>query len=345
MKLRIGAAGCAVLLLSGCLGGPSATDAVTKAEERTGFMGLSKKDQVSVTSAEAFKGAEQVIIGGFTVGFAVNKTDSRKAGGGLMGNGFGGKSTARSSLTGVSDADMQAITDAAYADFVAQLQAKGYTVADRAPMIQSEAFKSVTPQPVPYEDTQGGLLGGGNTTRYFAPSQFGGLLTFLGDIPGNMGGFGFSNPSMAAQKYAAETRQKVLHVIYLVDFANANGHGGWHTSSSSVQVGQGLTVVPEYTKLSLIGGQAGTFSTANGAIALGQPVSSDKPFATVNDSTSDAGKALEVATNVVGALGGIGTNSSRRYEFVANPAQYRDASLDALAKANATFLDTMAGLK
>src|SRR5690606_28582023 len=131
---------------------------------------------------------------GFTVGFDIDATDSVKAGGGLMGSGFGGKATAKSKLVGVDDKVLQAITDAAYNDFVAELKAKGYKVADRSQLTSFEDFKSTKTYPVPYEDTQGGLLGGGTTSKYFAPSSFGGLKLFGGEIPGVTGGIGFSSP-------------------------------------------------------------------------------------------------------------------------------------------------------
>jgi len=39
-----------------------------------------------------------------------------------------------------------------------------------------------------------------------------------------------------------------------------------------------------------------------GSITLGQPISSDKPFATVEDSTSDLSRGGEVTTNIVGLV-------------------------------------------
>ena len=112
--------------LAACVGGPSASNGVQKrAEAKSGFLGMQKTDAIVATTPAAFKNANNVVIGSFLVGFATYKTDSAKAGGGLTGNGFGGKSTAKSTLNGISDATMQAITDKAYNDFVASLKAKG----------------------------------------------------------------------------------------------------------------------------------------------------------------------------------------------------------------------------
>jgi hypothetical protein len=345
MKKTILAFSCAALLLSGCLGGPSASSGVMQApESKGGFMGLSKADDVKVMTPKAFAGVDRVVIGNFVVGFATYKTASAKAGGGLTGNGFGGKSTAKSALTGVDDATMQRITDAAYADFVASLEKQGYKIMDRAQLMNYADFKSTTSYPSPMEDSKGGIFGGKSVTKYFAPTSLGAIRSFA-DVPGYMGGFGFGNPMTGAAKFGKETGIKVISAVYVLDFANADAYGGWARSSSSITVGQGLTVVPDYTKISIIGGDAGTFSTANGSLTLGQPVMSDKTFAQVSDATSGAAKGVEVATNIVGILGGIGSNSSREYTFAANPADYQAGSVEALQKANQAFIGKAVALR
>jgi len=307
-------------------------------------MGSGTEKAVNVNTGAAFKGIETIVIGGFTVGFDMEKTDSVKAGGGLLGSGFGGKSTARSKLVGVSDATLQAVTNKAYEDFVGKLKAAGYKVVDRSQLTSRESFSTTKSYPVPYEDTQGGMLGGGNTTKYFAPSSFGGLKLFLGDIPG-AGGIGFSSPVAGAIEMAEKTGIKVLHVKHHIDFANSDKYGGWHTQSSSISVDQGISMPGGKSQLGIIGGQGGTFSTNIGTIGLSHTISTDKKFAEVSDATSDASRAVEVATNVVGVLGGIGSNTSRRYEFKANSAAFQEASLDTIEKVNGLFVDEMKNLR
>lgn len=333
------------LLVTAC-GGASSTQKVTKAGERSsGLFGMSKSDAVKVDTKAAFKDVEKVTIGTFTVGFATYKTSSAKAGGGLMGNGFGGKSTAKSTLSGVDDATMQYITDQAYKKLISQLKSKGYTVVNRNELLANKSFSDSKTYPNPYEDSSGGLFGASSKTKYFAPSSFKNLRVFMNDIPGVTGGFAFSNPAIGATEYAKETGVKVLNVAYVIDFANADTYGGWARSSSAVKVGQGITVVPEVSHIGLTGGDGGTFSTVNGSVTLGQPISSEKEFATVVNSNSDAFKAAEVAINVVGVLGGIGSNSSREYEFKARAKDYKTGALNAINEANATLVGTMAKLK
>lgn len=337
----------AFLALTAC-GGASSTGGVTKAgEAKSGFMGLSKTDSITIDNADAFKAVDKVTIGSFTLGFATYKTASAKAGGGLMGGGFGGKSTAKSTLIGIDDALMQKITDEAYKNFLADLKSKGYTVVSRDALLTHKDFASTSSQSNPWEDSSGGFFGPKSTTKYFAPTGFKDIKVFAGDIPGTMGGFAFGNPTMGAITYAKETGVKVLHVIYVMDFANADSYGGSWTSSSSVTIGQGLTVVPGVSKIGLIGGEGGgTFgANPNGHVALGQPITSEKEFATVADSTSGASRGMEVAANVIGVLGGVGTNSSRDYEFKARPKDYKAAANDAFKQANTALVEKMAGLK
>ena len=338
---------CAVLLLGACVGGPSATQNVTSAGERSGgLFGLAKADTIKVETPAAFKGANDVVIGGFTVGFLTQKSDSAKAGGGLLGNGMGGKSTAHSTLNGIDKATLQAITDDVYAKFVADLKAKGYNVVDRKTLLDNSTFAGTKDYASPYEDSTGGIFSKGTLTTYYAPSSFNGKMKiFMGDIPSTMGGFAFGNPTTAAATIADKGGPRILHAAYLVDFANADAYGGWARMSSSISVGQGLTVVPEGTKLGVIGGQAGTFSSKIGTISLGQPISSKKEFASVTDATTSTDMAMQGVANVIGVIGGVGTNASRDYTFNARKADYKAAALDALNKTNAALLDKMAGLK
>ena len=189
----------AALLLAACMGGPSATQNVTGAAERKGgFMGLSKTASITATNESAFKGTKDVVIGSFNVGFLTQKTDSAKAGGGLLGNGMGGKSTAHSNLNGIDNATLQQIADSAYTQFLADLKAKGFNVVDRATLTSNADFAKTKDFPSPYEDTTGGLFSRGTITKYFAPSSFGGKMKiFMGDIAGTTGGFAGSNSSLS----------------------------------------------------------------------------------------------------------------------------------------------------
>lgn len=337
----------ALVAIAAC--SPSAKEGVVKRGESTsGPFGLIKHDAIKVDNESAFKGLDKVVVGTFNIGFATYKTDSAKAGGGLTGSGFGGKSTAKSTLEGVDSATMQKITDEAYKSFVADLKAKGITVVDRKEFLSYKGVNTATTHPNPYEDSTGGLFGANSKTMFFSPSSFGNIMAFLGDIPGLSSGFSgmdFNNPMVPAGAYARETGVKVLSVTYVLDFANAESYGNSFTTTSSVTVGQGLTVVPGLSRIAVVGGSGGTFDNRDGRVSLGQPITSEKEFAKVEDATSDTARGVEIATNVVGILGGIGSNVSRAYTFTANPAKYKVAAVDAFSQANDALTGKLASLK
>lgn len=332
--LKYLAMGTALALMSACA--VQGTDAGTRPEEASGgLFGLSKADDLQVDTAAAFKDKKEVVIGGFHVAFLEEKKASNKAGGGLLGSGFGGKSSANMELKGVETAQFQAITETAYADFVARLKAAGYTVADRSVLANHDDFKGVSSEPSPIEE-ESNLLGMGVTQTVVAPASIGKIYD---------GGFGFSNPQVGAIGFADKTGTPVIFVTYTVDFANkAGGHGGYWSNTSSLEVGQGISLPPG-GGLTFVGGQAGTFSSANGSIKLGQPVSSDETFGEVLNTNSEGYVAAEAAVNVIGLLGGVGSNQSRSFDVKADPAKYQAVASKVLADANGKLVGKMVSLR
>ena len=79
--------------------------------------GADPKPAIKIDKPAAMNASKQVVVGSFVVAFLTERRDSAKAGGGLLGSGFGGKSSARSTLAGLTDADFQAATDAATIGF------------------------------------------------------------------------------------------------------------------------------------------------------------------------------------------------------------------------------------
>ena len=140
------------------------------------------QDQLlKVTSGQVVKGTNIVVVGAFNVGFIFESVDNTKATGGMIG-AFGGVTSAKSELVGVTPAMMQAVTDAAYADFKAQLTAKGFTVVDAAPMFGSAAFSHVKPMASPMEASVFIDKKSKGKTDYYKPTAIPGLLMLPGDI-------------------------------------------------------------------------------------------------------------------------------------------------------------------
>ena len=189
----------AVTLLVGCA--VSSQEGVMETQERSGgLFGLSTNEAIEVSSGKSFAGAKQVVIGSFKVGFNDSKKLQKKASGGFMSGGFGGKSTGLVKLDGISPSVMQAITDQAYNDFVKDLKANGYDVVARSTLTSSDAFDGIKLHDFPYVDDSSGMLSSYGTATYYSPSAIGSKQPiFFGEIEGATGGFGnFSNPSINA---------------------------------------------------------------------------------------------------------------------------------------------------
>ncbi|MBY0520418.1 MAG: hypothetical protein K2P79_08345 [Sphingomonas sp.] len=301
---------------------------------------------LKISAPQAVKGTETVVIGAFNVGFIFQSVDQTAATGGMIG-AFGGTTRAKSELQGVTPEMMQAITDAAYADFRAQLEAKGFTVADPAAMFASPSFARVKPAPAPYE--AGVLLDKKSKGKasYYKPAAIPGLVMMPGDVtPSGLSGMGMAMASgMTAygmSDYAKANRHGVLSVVYLIDFSNAKRPGAF--SFGGITVTSGMSVVNDYSRMSIVG-PGGKTAT----ITLKQPVAVEGDFAQMNDATRDAG--LQKAANImgglaaVGGLGGMRFGKSKTFTFTARPGIYEQGAIKAASLANTRLADQLAALK
>lgn len=289
-----------------------------------------EKPTTAAKNPAALTGLRQAVVGSFAVGFLTERTDRAKAGGGLMGGGFGGKSTAKSRLEGLADSDFQAATEAAYTVFLEQIGARGVTLADRQALVSAYGSKV---KPLPNGDERDMITGRDDRAkaRLFSPAALGGpvvLQEWLGML--SAGGFNFNtsviNASMAAKAYAKSSGQAVINVLLLVDFANADTYGGWFRNSSAVNVKSSLAAFPEVSQLVVFspGGKTGS-------VVLKEPVAMGGDYGTFADSTSGTAKTVETITNVIGILGGIGSNKSRKYTMTADPGRWREG-VDGVSK-------------
>ena len=330
-----------LFLMTACV---TASSEPVKPAGGAGFLGI-KSDDIEVDTEKAFKGADEVVIGSFKVGFVEYKKASATAGGGfLSGGGFGGKSKAKIRLSGVSDETKQAITNAAYEDFVVMLQNAGYTVIDRERLMGSEPFSQAETYPAPYQ-TEDSALAMYCTLNYYVPSGFQGVHFFMQDGISGVGGWGMKYPNSAAIEFAAQSGIRVLAINLLVDFANTEGSGGSFRSTSSVTVGEGLSV-RHGSGLQFIGGHMGTFSTANGRVYLGQPVYSTENYADeVADVTPEGNKVVEGAVNVLSAVLGGGANVTKEFEVRADQEKYSQIVSSLIKDADQAIVDTMSRLR
>ncbi|HEY8963517.1 MAG TPA: hypothetical protein VIN59_03530 [Alphaproteobacteria bacterium] len=329
----------ATALLAACAV-QSTTEATKPNEARSGLWGMNKQADLQVDNEKAFAGVNKVIIGSFKVGFLEGKKDSAKA-----GSGMGGKATAKTSLEGLTPAVMQAVTDAAYKDFVTSLETKGYTVADRSQLLADAEYAGTESSPSPLRE-EASFFGSANTVTYVAPSGFEGIRFFIGEAGKGTGLGAMNGPWAKAIKFAKNTGIPVLSVYYLVDYANTAGNVSHYALMSSVNVGQGISATIG-SGVMLVGGEAGgTFGpNPNGSVKLGQAVFSEEKFGELRQDTTGAGVAAEVALNIfTSALGG-GSNQTREFTIVADPAKYQQVASNVLGQANNVLVSKMASMK
>lgn len=300
---------------------------------------------LKVSSPEALKGTTTVVIGAFNVGFIFESVDSTKATGGMIG-AFGGATKAKSELVGVTPEMMQKVADAAYADFKAQLTARGFVVAEAAPMFSSPEFAKVKLIAAPYE--VGLQLGKGKgKATYYKPSALPGIVMLPGDV--TTGGFGGIGAAMSAggtlssvTQHARAAGYSVIDVTYLIDFSNTKRPGAF--SFGGLKVTGGMSVVDDYSKMTVI--------SPNGKVAtmiLNQPVAVEGDFADMADTTKGGG--VQKAANILGGLaavggfGGLKFGKTKKFTFSAKPGLYEDGATKAATLANTRLVDQLFTLK
>lgn len=132
------------------------------------------------------------VYSGSASGSMAGSSSSRAVGGGYIENAWkaGQKVSMEVELQGVSDADMQKLTDKIYADFMRQLDASGLKMIPADKVQGSPELAKLKTAPIPYlsEDT---IRNAGITKiKTFAPT---GTPLFFFNGQGNMGAFGLDN--------------------------------------------------------------------------------------------------------------------------------------------------------
>ena len=201
----------------------------------------------------------------------------------------------------------------------------GYEIgsgADRAAAV--EAFTRANAQPLENGIERDVILARDSRAKaqVFAPTEIGGVWLpreALGHIsaPGFSGNRSAVGISMGGVNHARASRQAVVNVFYVVDFANAETYGGWFRNSSAVSVQAGLAIVPELSKVFVYAPNGRVVN-----VSPREPIAVGGDFGTFGDTTTNGERVAEIATNIIGALGGIGTNSTRRYAMQADAPRW-----------------------
>ena len=309
-----------------------------------------EKEPVKITGPAHAKGVNTVAIGAFNVGFIFESTDQKAATGGLMG-AFGGTTKAKSELVGVTPAMMQSIADAAYADFVGQLSAQGYSVQQSDTLFAHAALAKTKSQDVPLELSVQLEKGSKGKATYYKPSALPSLLMIPGDYSGG-GGFGgigmnmsVGQAGMALANYARDSGIGVIDVTYLIDFSNQKRPGAF-SFGGGIEVNSGLSVTADYSRLTLIAPNG-----KQSIITVKSPVAVAGEFVERSDASTGTEKAVQSTANVVGGLAAAASiglprfGKTRKFAFTAKPGNYEEGAAKAASLANAMLIGRLGALR
>ncbi len=335
----------AAMLITGCAtsGDPSGAEA-------------SKKARTDSKNVESLTSNKEVYLSDFRVTFITEDSSSAKSTNPLLFRGGDGNDYAtailRAKLTGIDEATLQSITDKAYADFLANMQERGYTVLDQSGLEAIKAWNKIdtlsSPNP-PFDPASKDIgekaMFSANNARQitFAPAGMPLLkLSSNNQVPYNYG--------VAADKAG----KPIVRAHYVVHFAyfgsdtdydidyNAVDMAGRDvkrtTLSASVSLGQGIQVTPG-SAIEFSVDQGGTFSKG-GYISLKDPVVIGGNYGTNLDTTSSTTKAVNAFSSLLGQFSG-GSSSTKEVSIEANPAYYAYGVESALSEANKRLFNNL----
>lgn len=309
-----------------------------------------KKDEpLSIKDRGAMEGAGQVAVAAFNIGFIFESTDQTKKTGGLMG-AFGGVTKAKSTLVGVTPEMMQAVTDAAYADFMAKLSAQGIAVVPTEALFANEDIQKAADGTGPIETKIQLEKKSKGVATFVKPSALPLQITLQGDLAEKTGGFASIGKGFAAggrqaaiSRYVRETGIPLVSVVYLIDFSDQKRPGAF--SIGGLKVNANLSVVPEYSKMTIVGPKK------NDELVLEQQVSVDGEFIEQADATGGTEKTAQAAANIGGGLAaaaGVGLpmiGKTRKFEFAAKPGNYEEGAAKVATLANDLVIAGVATLR
>lgn len=303
---------------------------------------------VKISGRDAVKGASEVAIGAFNVGFIFESTDQTKATGGLMG-AFGGATKAKSSLVGVTPTMMQAITDAAYADFVGQLTAAGLLVRDPASVFASPELAKPHGNASPMDVSIMLEKKSKGRATFVKPSALPTLIM----LPGDFQGSGFSSIGLAMEagqasaalaSYARASGAPVIDVTYLIDFSDQKRPGAF--SFGGIEVNANVSVTPGFSRMTILGANGKTVT-----MTLARGISVDGDFITKQDASSGLDKTTQAAANVAGGVmaafgaGGMMFGKTRKFAFEAKPGNYEQGATKAASIANQRLVEQIVAIR
>ena len=297
----------------------------------------------TVALPQVLKGVKRVAVPLFTIDFTTADSESAET------SGFAAAGRARVAsfykLKGVGQAEFQALTDAAYARFLADLQAAGFETVATDKMQLSSAYRKLVAsgKPMPSIRDDGMLLAPAGMGSYgfseaggAKPNLFGGLSA-MGSAFSNMGSM--MGAAVDTVELGKELDAAVVEVqlrVHFVQLTNDNkGFLGRMAGTASVS----SKVYPSIT-----GATYSVHSSTRGALTLKQPLALDASvFNEVRKApttTVDVAGAIAVGLLQL-AIGSKNSNSSEEMEAVADPARYCEVVGSGLTALNQMFVQRL----
>lgn len=288
---------------------------------------------VDVKSIRGAKGAKRVVVPGYRVIFTTRTKVVARAedwlGGVGGGRSSGAKATMEVVLGNVDFPTLQAIADAAYADFLDELKAGGVEVVPLEAVTASAAFQKMkmtgSTAAKPYTKRSRD-----KNTDYIVVSPTAIPLWFTnwdGDISDQ--GMGQTN-IRAIMAMAKELDALALFPIMHVDFATVGGSGGKFARRASVSAKAAIYANPAYTLFYIANEKGGQFARMNDGIGVeGDP----GEFVTADQASNQA---------FISSMQDIGIDfgpvkSKKNMVLQTNRENFHSLALEALSGTNEAF--------
>jgi hypothetical protein len=292
---------------------------------------------------EVMPAAKRIAVAAFRVAFITdNKISAQVRGSYLPGrDSSGAHSSFQVTLNGVDARAMQAITDKAYADLLAQIAASGREVVPLDQM--KEFFGTVTVTPgAPYVKELNG-----QTASFFTPTGMPLMFTHFDGGWANLSAFDLNN-LRRLQEFSSKWDAAVITPLVVVNFARMSSSGNQsglvsNRAETGAELGMSVAYLQslymrteEFRNGMLMKGDEGGFNMANAHVA--SPVS----FGTMRQVASEDNSAIKGVFDILGRTrgmanaGGAARSSTRAVAESSNDA-YAAAATDALVRTNAAL--------
>jgi hypothetical protein len=285
---------------------------------------------VDVKSIRGAKGAKRVAVPGYRVIFTTRSKVVARAedwlGGVGGGKSSGAKATMEVVLGNVDFETLQAIADAAYADFIDELKAGGIEVVPLETITASDAFQKMkmtgSTADKPYTKRSRD-----KKTDYLVVSPSAIPLWFTnwdGDVSDQ--GMGQTN-IRAVMTMSKELDALMLFPIMHIDFATLGGSGGKFARRASVTAKAAIYTNPAYTLFYIANEKGGAFARITDGIGVeGDP----GDFVTADQASNEA---------LIGTMQKIGIDfgpvkSKKNMVLQTNRENFQSLALEALGGTN-----------